>query len=102
MAAPEDSDFQHQAIIFIIIRCMFNFVFNCNFMTDEVMSIMKKKITKTNTLTHSCTDRSVGAVEEDALNVIVIGVAPIQDASGMIQGEAIGPQHVGRDKDLPV
>lgn len=57
---------------------------------------------KTKELTHSFTNRSVAAVKVDFLNVVIVGITPVHDAGGVVQSEAVGPQHVGCDKDLTV
>lgn len=44
----------------------------------------------------------MAAVEVDFLDVVIVGIAPVHDAGGVVKGEAIGPQHVGRDEDLTV
>lgn len=61
---------------------------------------MERRCLRTKELTHSFTNRSVAAVEVDFLYVVKVGITPVHDAGGMVQGEAIGPQHVGRDEDL--
>lgn len=36
------------------------------------------------------------------LDVVVVGVAPVHGAGAVVQSQAVGPQHVGRDEDAPV
>lgn len=48
------------------------------------------------------THHSPGAVEVDLFNVIIVGVAPIHAPGAVVQGQAVGPQHVGGDKKAAV
>lgn len=57
---------------------------------------------RTKELTHSFTNRSVVAVEVDFLDVVVVGVAPVHGVGRVVEREAVGPQHVGRNEDLTV
>ncbi len=67
------------------------------------MNIERKlRCLRTKELTHSFTNRSVAAVEVDFLNVVIVGITPVHDAGGVVQSEAVRPQHVGCDEDLTV
>lgn len=62
----------------------------------------KRRCLRTKEPTHSFTNHSVAAVEVDFLDVVIVGVTPVHDVGGVVQSEAVRPQHVGCDEDLTV
>lgn len=47
-------------------------------------------------------NHSSAAIEVNPLNVVIVGVAPVHGAAAVVQGQPVGPQHVGGDEDAAV